>query len=530
MRRSIWSALIAGLIAVGFSGAGPAAAQDQPRRGGILVTGEIGEPPNYDCQGGTSAQSLYYLAPHYSLLVKIDQQNQERVAGDLAESWTMSEDGRTYTFRLFANAVFHDGSPVTSRDVDASFNRLRDPPAGVVSPRRATFSDITAIETPDPRTVVFRLGRAVPYFLGVLANPFNCILSAAKLASDPNYPARVIMGSGPFRFVEHVAGSHWVATRFDRYFREGRPYLDGLRINVMANTSAVLTAMSGGQIMGEFRTFSPTERNRLVSEMGPRVTVQEKTWAAIIALVFNTERPPFNDARVRRALSMAIDRWTASANLRNLVSLRLVGGTQRPGSPFAISDEELATLPGFGRDAEAARAEARRLLQQAGVSTLTFRLTNRLAANPYTPIGIYLIDQWRRIGATVEHVQLDTGPWAASLRSGNFDAIIDITNEYIDDPDLELARYLSVDRSPQNPSRATDRALDALYDRQRALTGVAERAAIVREFERRAFTEAYQVPVLWFHRINVLSSRIRNWQITSNAILGLDMTDVWLAE
>ena len=109
-------------------------------------------------------------------------------------------------------------------------------------------------------------------------------------------------------------------------------------------------------------------------------------------------------------------------------------------------------------------------------------------------------------------------------------AVLANAGSYGLDPDLELARYLSVDRSPQNPSRATDRTLDALYDRQRALTDVAARAAIVREFERRAFTEATQVPVLWFHRINVLSSRIRNWQITSNAILGLDMTDVWLAE
>lgn len=525
----IWLRVVLAGMCMMLGAIAPSFAQ-QPRAGGTLIAGAIGEPPGYDCHTGTSAQMLYYVAPHYSLLVKIDQANQSQVIGDLAQTWTMSEDGLTYAFRLWRNAEFHNGTRVTSRDVKASFDRLRDPPAGVVSPRRATFADVSAIETPDDATVVFRLRRRVPYFLGVLANPFNCIFSADLLAGDADYPARRIMGSGPFRFVEHVAGSHWVGRKFERYFRPGRPYLDGFRVNVLANTTAVLNAMAGGQIMAEFRTFSPVERNRLVQQMGDRVSVQEMTWAAIALLVFNTQKPPFDDVRVRRALNLAIDRWTASRNLQNLVSLRLVGATQRPGSPYAASDAELEQMPGFSRDVAAARAEARRLLAEAGQQNLSFRLSNRLAANPYTSVGVYLIDQWRQIGVTVEHQQLDNGPWAASLRSGNFDAIIDITNEYVDDPDLELARYLSFDRNPNNPARSVDRELDSLFDRQSALTTLAERMPLVRAFERRLFDQAYTVPFLWFHRITVQAASLRGWPITSNAILGLDLTDVWLTD
>ncbi len=105
----------------------------------------------------------------------------------------MSDDGLTYRFALVPNVRFHDGSPLTSADIKATYERLRNPPAGSPAPRKALFDDISSIETPDPATVVFQLKQRNVSMLTVLANPWNCIYSAAKLASDPTYPGRCPM-------------------------------------------------------------------------------------------------------------------------------------------------------------------------------------------------------------------------------------------------------------------------------------------------------------------------------------------------
>jgi peptide/nickel transport system substrate-binding protein len=217
----------------------------EPRRGGELVYAVVGSPPTTDCHAGTSFAVLHYISPHYSQLVRFDPEDFAKVKGDLAESWDVSEDGRTYTFRLRPNVVFHDGTKLTSADVKASFDRITAPPPGVVSAIRAHYANIAAVEAPNPGTVVFRLHRPQAPFLGLIANPFACILSAAKLAQDPTYPSKEVMGSGPFRFVEHVAGSHWVGRRFEQYFVPERPYLDGFRAVSFAQGSAIANALQG---------------------------------------------------------------------------------------------------------------------------------------------------------------------------------------------------------------------------------------------------------------------------------------------
>src|SRR5215813_5886882 len=130
-----------------------AAAQQQPKAGGTLVFGiNSGDPPTYDCHQSTLFPIIHLLSPHYSNLLRIDIPNYPKVVGDLAESWTVSEDVKTYTFRLRSGVKFHDGSPFSAEDVKATYDRLRNPPQGVVSVRQGLVSDIDAIDTPDPST------------------------------------------------------------------------------------------------------------------------------------------------------------------------------------------------------------------------------------------------------------------------------------------------------------------------------------------------------------------------------------------
>jgi Bacterial extracellular solute-binding proteins, family 5 Middle len=131
---------------------------------------------------------------------------------------------------------------------------LRAPPSGIISIHQALFADIAAIDTPDATTVVMQLKAPDASFLDTLALPYKRIYSAKWLAQDANYPAKNVMGSGPFVFVEHVNGSHWVGKLFDPYWDSAKSYLDGFRATFI-KSQAVVTALQGGQIQPSFAAF-----------------------------------------------------------------------------------------------------------------------------------------------------------------------------------------------------------------------------------------------------------------------------------
>jgi peptide/nickel transport system substrate-binding protein len=505
-----------------------ATAQTNVKRGGTLNFAISAETPHYDPHASDTYATLHFAAPFYSTLLRFNLEKFPQVEGDLAQSWQVAPDLMTYTFKLKPDVKFHDGTALTSADVKATYERLRNPPTGVVSTRKATFADIADIQTPDPLTVLFKMKNVNASMLEHFASPWNVIYAAKDLSADPASPRTKINGTGPFTFVEHIKGSHVSGKKNDAYFKKGYPYLDGFKGIFTLQAAAMLNAVQGGQVLGEFRGISPAERDRLVQAMGDKIRIQESSWTLNLLVCFNVEKKPFDDVRVRKALLMAVDRWGGSNGLSRISTLRSVGGVIRPGSPYATPEAELVKLPGFSKDINASRAEAKRLLAEAGVPNLKFTLHNRNLAMPYTPAGIFLVDQWRQIGVTAEHKQFDTGPYLATMNAGNHEVAIDFSNLFMDEPSLGLAKYVSLKRAPENRSRANDEELDKLYDAQVGERDVNKRKDLIRAFEKRLFEQAYQQPILWWHRIVPSHKVVMGWQISPSHNLGTDLAEVWL--
>ena len=362
----------------------------------------------------------------------------------------------------------------------------------------------------------------------VIASPANCIYSAAKLKEDINWPIRNVMGTGPYRFKEHVKGSHWVGERFDGYFLPGKPLLDGFRVQFMSG-AAMINALQSGQIHAEFRTVTPAQRDKLKEVLGDKIAIAESPWVCKMDLWFNTTRPPFDDVRVRRALSMAIDRRTGAQALARVSAVKSVGALMRPGYELAMPPAEVEKLPGYGRDAAAARAEARRLLKEAGQENLKFALLNRDVPEPFQPVAIYVIDQWRQIGVTAEHQPRPLAQQKGQFTAATYEVGVDANCYENDDPNTQLALYLSKDKAPVNFSHIVDRQLDELYEKQKRAASAAERNALLRAFEARVIDQAFSMPLVYWERIVAHSPALRGWKITASHYVNQDLIDVWLA-
>src|SRR5947207_1913008 len=280
--------------------------------------------------------------------------------------------------------------------------------------------------------------------------------------------------------------------------------------------------------MAEFRRVPPTQRDELVAKLGQRNATNQNPGLSNLLVVFNTNKKPFDDARVRRALSLALDRWGAAERLQGSTFLKYVGGLMRPGANLALAEPELVSLPGFSRDVAAARVEANHLLAEAGVKEIAVTLLVRDIPIPHYAGADLLTQSWKEIGINVTQDRRNIWDWQKVVDAREFDIALDFSGDFYDDPTFQLTKYVSHDLSPVNFAGSTDRFLDALFIAQAMTTDPRERTRIVHAFERHALEEAYTVPLLWWDRIVATSSKLRGWNITPSHFLGQDLTDVWI--
>lgn len=513
-----------GVACVAMVSAASVGAADMPVRGGTLVFPvHMGEPATYDCHAGFQ-NLVFRVAPHYSTLVRLDADRYPQVEADLARSWKVSADGLRYEFSLNPGVKFHDGSAFTSADVKASLERLSNPPAGVVSVRRAMFEDIKSVETPDPLTAVVNLKSPNVALLQQLGTPYACIYSSRLLASDPSYPVKKVMGTGPFRFVSHTAGQDWIGQRFEGYFKPGMPYLDGYRA-LNTTQPGALNALLAGQVHYTMQGQTPGDVERLRTSRGDKLNFVggESATGLHILIGVNTQRGALTDVRVRRALLLAMDRYAGSKAMANLTAVHLPGGFSRPGSAFARSPKELEALPGFSRDIAASRQEARRLLAEAGHSKLKIVFVNRPQSTYW---GVFLADQMRQIGVTVDHQVSDNVN--GRKVSGDYDLIVEATPEYLDDPIVQWSNFLSYDKNPANVSRSNDPKLDELYNAQKREQDPEKRRVRVQEMEKYMIDQAYFLPMFWQSWRRGIAVELGGVGNMPSNFLNVDLSRYWL--
>src|SRR3954451_25252036 len=259
---------------------------------------------------------------------------------------------------------------------------------------------------------------------------------------DPRWYEKNILGSGPFKFTGFEIGQSIKGVKNPDYYHEGLPFLDGFAAIYAEKQAVRIDALRADRTAIEFRGFPPTVRDELFGALGDKITVQTSDWNCGTIIEPNHKRKPFDDVRVRRALTLAIDRWRGAPQLAKIANVRTVGGIAFPGAPLAATKDELQQLAGYWPDIEKSRAEAKRLLKEAGAEGLTFELLNRNVDQPYKFNATWVIDEWSKIGLKVTQRVMQTGPFGEALRRGDFAVAVDGDCQNIVNPLLDGTKYL----------------------------------------------------------------------------------------
>ena len=344
------------------------APEPNAKRGGVLRYGVLSAPAHFDVHQSGTVSNIGTQGCMYDNLIRRDPRDSgQSIIPDLAHSWEIAKDGKTYTFFLRKGVKFHDGGDFTAEDVKATYARLITPPTGFSSPRTPLFSAVSEINVRDPYTIEFKLSEARPknFMLGAFASGWNIIVRK-KTLEDNNYNLRQVMdypGTGPFRHKKRVDKEVWVMERNPDYWNEGLPYLDGIEFYHLTPWAPEVGASLLAGKVDYARLLDPVSLRKI--QATPGMSGTEFYQSVIIAYWINNEKKPFGDPRVRRAMHLVLDRHALTELVKD-VSPSLLGGFLYPFSEYATPHRKLVERLGYQRDTKASVQEARKLMAAAG--------------------------------------------------------------------------------------------------------------------------------------------------------------------
>jgi peptide/nickel transport system substrate-binding protein len=362
----------------------------------------------------------------------------------------------------------------------------------------------------------------------MIAHPANFIYAKKYLDQDPHYYKQHAMGSGPFKLKEYLSGSHIEMVRNPKYWKKGLPYMDSIKYYIIRDDEARAKAIRAGRADVEFRGFPPAAVEAITNQMGNKVTVGYPGQPVHWGIAFNVDKKPFDDERVRKAMSLALDRYDMAKTLAPLSGLDVPGGPIPPQAPWALSPEELQAMPGFGKDHEANLKEAKRLLTEAGYPDgFQTVLTNRNIKLPYIDMGVYLVSAWKKVGIDAEHRLEESATWSKTRVTRDFELLMDpMGTSAVADPDELLVKFTT--GASSNYSRFSDPAIDQLFAQQKVELDEQKRIQLVKDLQKQLMQKPWWLPGLWWSRGEVRAARIRNYEPMPNHWMNRRLEDVWL--
>ena len=471
------------------------------KRGGVLRYGILSALAHFDVHQSGTVSNMGTQGAMYDNLIRRDPRDSgQTIIPDLAHSWEIAKDGKTYTFFLRKGVKFHDGGDFTAEDVKATYQRIIFPPQGFSSPRTALFSYATAeeINVRDSHTIEFKFREPRPkeYILGAFASGWNIIVRK-KTLEDNNYNLRQVPdypGTGPFRHKKRVDKEVWIMERNPDYWNEGLPYLDGIEFYHFDAFSPPLGAALLSGRVDYARLLDPVTLKKVQETQG--MTGTNYYQSVIQAVWVNNAKKPFDDPRVRRALHLALDR-PALVEVVKEVAPMLVGGFIYPFSDWATPPPKLSERLGYQSDTKAAIKEAKQLLAAAGhpngIKGVDFLVRDAPSFKTWAPA---VQEMLKDIGIEMNLRTVQVSVWFEEAQAGKFDMTISAIVSTLIDPSDYFRAWYSKD-GPQNYSKWSNKDFEELLPLIDHELDEAKRKDLVRKAEAIFEQDPPLLPVSW---------------------------------
>jgi peptide/nickel transport system substrate-binding protein len=462
-------ALHRGLIAAGLAAlaVSPALAQ---KSGGILRINHRDSPASMSIHEEGTVGVIMPMMGVFNNLVMFDQnvpQNSEKsIVPELATSWEWNEDHTALIFKLRDGVKWHDGKPFTSADVKCTFDLLTNQGKEKLrlNYRESWWVNLKETTTNGPLEATLHLKRRQPAVLSLLASGdtpiYPCHITPAQMRQHP-------IGTGPFKFVEYKPNQGIKITKNPDYWKPGRPYLDGVEYSIIPNRSTALLAFIAGNFDMMFPNVVTFALLKDIKSQAPRAVCQEGATSESVGILMNRTKPPFDNADVREAVALTLDR-KAFIDILGQGEGNMGGAMlPPPEGVWGLPSDRLMTLPGYSGEVQANREKARELMKKAGYGPdkhLKVKLATRNIPVYRDPSAL-LLDQLKEIWIDGELELVETANWVPRLIRKDFVIALNVLGNAVDEPDVVFYQNY-VSSSKRNYPGYNDPEFDKLVDLQ----------------------------------------------------------------
>jgi len=474
--------------------AGPALLPGKP--GGVLnVLTREDLTQGFSIHESVTLSTIWPAQPCFNNLVTFDPVKPleifDTVIPELAERWSWQDGYRNLVLFLRHGVKWHDGQPFTSKDVKFTFDMVREAADATgklrVNPRKDWYGNVEAIETPDAYTVVFHLKRPQPSLLLMLAS-----------GDSPVYPAHVppaeqrvrCVGTGPFKLREWKRGEYVDYVKNPDYFVKGRPYLDGIRYLIVTERGTRTAALQAGRADAASPLDSSPQMAAQLRASVPGMVITRVGAGNADNLLLNITKPPFNDARVRKAFSRAVDR---QAFIKTVLQ-----GSGTPGGAMAPRPIGFWGLAAADLGPAGDKAAARQLLASAGYTAsnpLRVEMVTRNLAI-YRDMAAFVLSELKQVGVEATLRSIDTVEWFAIASRKDFQIGANISGYGIDDPDSNFFEHYTC-RSTRNYTGYCDEETEKLIEAQSQELDLKKRLVLVQRIQKKLEDDAARPMLSW---------------------------------
>jgi peptide/nickel transport system substrate-binding protein len=500
--RSLTRVTMLAVAAAALVLSGPAVGQTPKSGGSLNIMLREDLPQGFAIHETATISTVWPGMPCFNNLVLFDPlkkvESLDTIIGELAEKWSWQENYRNLVFFLRKGVKWHDGQPFTSKDVKFTFDMLREAPDAQgklrINPRKDWYANVHNIEAPDPYTVIFHLKKPQPSLLLMLASGYTPVYAAH--VPPASYRTSCI-GTGPFKVKEWRKGEFVELVKNPDYFVKGRPYLDSLKYFVIVERGTRTAALQTGKLDVSFPGETTKTTAEQLKKAVPQLVITPFSQNVTDNIIMNLKKPPFDNLKVRLAVSHAIDRRALVQAVHQNSAVVGASMAPKPHGVWGLLDKDLLALTGYGQPADE-KAKAKKLLAEVGITPakpLKVEMVTRAIAI-YVDMASFVINELKQVGIDATLKQVETAQWHPMATRGDYQIGANLTGVGPDDPDANFFENYGCG-SPRNYSQYCSEEVGKLIDQQSQELDPKKRLQLVWDIQKKLEADAARPILDW---------------------------------